>query len=268
MKHSQVLLFTTCFILLLSSTTAYPEDCLLFEVDLILQNETVAGGQVVIHEAHNTITAGPSYVIENGADVTLRAGRITLRPGFRAQGGSKLTMQTKVDLDNDGLPDWWELAYFNHLCHHGDDDPDGDLVTNLQEYTWGFDPSDADGFMDNDGDGLPNWWELKYFDNFDQNGSDNPDGDELTNSQEYDLGTDPNVYCLDSDEDLLPDLWEWQYFRSLVQGQTDDTDGDGATNHAEYKLDTDPSDSNDRPDSGIYYEYDALGRIKSVVKVQ
>lgn len=47
------------------------------------------------------------------------------------------------DSDGDGLPDWWELFYFNHLFYDGNDDPDGDGFTNQEEFADGSDPTDA-----------------------------------------------------------------------------------------------------------------------------
>ncbi len=50
---------------------------------------------------------------------------------------------------NDGIPDWWRLAYFGHaLGQPGDnsrasDDADGDGMSNLNEYFAGTDPLDA-----------------------------------------------------------------------------------------------------------------------------
>ena len=48
-----------------------------------------------------------------------------------------------VDKDNNGLPDWWELAAFNGIpgqAAEGDYDQDG--VSNIQEYQNGTDPTD------------------------------------------------------------------------------------------------------------------------------
>ena len=61
-----------------------------------------------------------------------------------------------VDSDNNGLPDWWELKYFGHLGVDPNDDPDGDGLTNLQEYQRGTHPqhADADAHWDPNGDGL------------------------------------------------------------------------------------------------------------------
>jgi len=54
-----------------------------------------------------------------------------------------------ADRDGDGLPDAWMLQHFGHAdAQAGDlsragDDPDGDGLTNLQEYLTGSDPHDA-----------------------------------------------------------------------------------------------------------------------------
>ena len=47
--------------------------------------------------------------------------------------------------------------------------------------------------QDSDGDGLPDWWELRYFGNLAQGANDDPDGDGFTNATEYANGTRPNV---------------------------------------------------------------------------
>jgi thrombospondin type 3 repeat protein len=47
-----------------------------------------------------------------------------------------------LDSDGDGLPDDWEMAHFGSLGHAGNGDPDGDGVSNLNEYRAGTDPND------------------------------------------------------------------------------------------------------------------------------
>ena len=50
--------------------------------------------------------------------------------------------------DNDGIPDWWRLAYFGHALgaasdhSRGADDADGDGASNLNEFLAGTDPFD------------------------------------------------------------------------------------------------------------------------------
>jgi hypothetical protein len=57
--------------------------------DLVLAYETILTGEVKVYQAENSITAGPAYIVESGADVTFKAGNtITLKPGFSANDGS------------------------------------------------------------------------------------------------------------------------------------------------------------------------------------
>jgi Bacterial TSP3 repeat len=48
-----------------------------------------------------------------------------------------------LDTDHDGLPDDWEMFYFGNLDQGANDDPDGDGVSNLDEYLAGTDPTQA-----------------------------------------------------------------------------------------------------------------------------
>ncbi|MBN1673309.1 MAG: hypothetical protein JXR37_19845, partial [Kiritimatiellae bacterium] len=45
--------------------------------------------------------------------------------------------------DDDGLPDWWERYYFGSTAPAPEEDPDGDGISNLQEYRKGTDPREA-----------------------------------------------------------------------------------------------------------------------------
>ena len=55
------------------------------------------------------------------------------------------------DVDGDGLPDEWEMLRLETLLYSADDDPDGDYITNLQEFLDHTDPLVSDlgdgGFM-------------------------------------------------------------------------------------------------------------------------
>jgi hypothetical protein len=46
-----------------------------------------------------------------------------------------------ADSDSDGLPDAWELQYFGNLNQGPNDDPDGDGITNIQEFYEGRNPT-------------------------------------------------------------------------------------------------------------------------------
>jgi len=63
-----------------------------------------------------------------------------------------------VDSDNDGLADWWEMQWFGHLGVDPNADPDGDGLTNLQEYQHGTNPLNPD----TDGDGLSDGYEVAH----------------------------------------------------------------------------------------------------------
>ena len=128
---------------------------------------------------------------------------------------------------------------------------------------------------DDDGDGMPNWWERLYRLNH-LDPSDAPldrDGDGLTNLQEYQLSTDPTRS--DSDADGVDDFDETQvhgtdpneadtdgdglddgdeinvYFTDPLN---DDTDGDGITDGDEVNTyGTDPNDFDSKPDLLTFY---------------
>ena len=126
------------------------------------------------------------------------------------------------DSDGDGIPDGWMIVHFGHAAgmagdlSRADDDPDGDGLTNLQEYLSGTDPLNPD----TDGDGLSDGDEVLVY------GTDplNPDtdGDGLSDGDEVHIyGTNP----------LLAD-----------------TDGDGASDWYEVMAAfTDPNNPNSKP---------------------
>ena len=121
-------------------------------------------------------------------------------------------------------------------------------------------------YYDSDGDGMVDRWELDYFGVLVDAGAD-PDGDELTNLEEFTLGLDPTVGVSDTDADKLLDRWELDNFGSLDFDRADDPDGDGIINYLEHKLKSNPMSETDRPDPGNYYEYDGLGRIKKIIRI-
>jgi PKD repeat protein len=111
-----------------------------------------------------------------------------------------------ADSDDDGLTDGEEVNTYGTDPNDVDSDDDG-LTDDEEVHTHSTDPNDPDS----DGDGLPDVWEvdndLDPTDNTGDNGADGDlDDDGLTNSEEYDLGTDPSD--ADSDDDGLTDGWE------------------------------------------------------------
>src|SRR5438270_1301587 len=66
------------------------------------------------------------------------------------------TVDGLPDTDGDGLPDAWEIAHGLNPNDPNDAglDPDGDGLSNLEEYFFHTDPQNAD----TDGDGMPDGW--------------------------------------------------------------------------------------------------------------
>jgi hypothetical protein len=170
-----------------------------------------------------------------------------------------------ADTDGDGLGDGFEID--GGLDPNDDGtgnpdngaagDPDGDTLTNSQEQDAGTDPQDGDS----DGDGLPDDFEVGggLDPNDDGSGDPNqgpagdPDGDDLTNAQERDEGTDPGNP--DSDGDGLPDGYEVANgldpnddgSGDPDNGPGGDPDLDGHDTLQEFEIGSDPQDARSRP---------------------
>lgn len=100
----------------------------------------------------NIITGNPC-VVGTGVNVVFSTDMKTyLNKGFSVKAGGifKVTI-----LDNDGLPNVWEMAYFGNLNQNVNGDYDNDGLTNKQELDLGTDPTLAD----TDGDGVDDYSE-------------------------------------------------------------------------------------------------------------
>ncbi len=68
------------------------------------------------------------------------------------------------DTDGDGLPDDWEMEFFGDLSQKANDDTDGDLLSNMEEYHLGSNPADFYWYVDasvaTSGDGKS--WETAF----------------------------------------------------------------------------------------------------------
>lgn len=62
------------------------------------------------------------------------------RVNIGAYGNTPEAVSKSPDVDDDGLPDDWEMEIFGNLVQEASDDPDGDGKTNFQEYRRGKDP--------------------------------------------------------------------------------------------------------------------------------
>jgi hypothetical protein len=154
-----------------------------------------------------------------------------------------------IDSDADGLFDDWEQFYFDGLAALPGDDPDGDELTNLQEYRAGSNPVipfegdlDGDGLADDterimgtdpaladtDGDGMPDGWEVQSSLNpLENDALGDLDSDGLANMTEWFWGASPTN--TDSDADGLSDVAELtgSVMGYLSDPANPDTDGDG-----------------------------------------
>ncbi len=122
--------------------------------------------------------------------------------------------------DGDGMPDWFELTYaLNRSSNDAGGDPDGDGLTNLQEYQRGTNPRLAD----TDGDGL----------------SDAVETNTGTFASVTNTGSNP--LNADTDGDGVSDGAEINHKPVPMNPNLADSDSDGVDDAAELKQNTDPT---------------------------
>ncbi|MFV8781666.1 hypothetical protein ACNKU7_04510 [Microbulbifer sp. SA54] len=208
------------------------------------------------------------------------------------------------DDDRDGMPREWEEQH-GLMDDNPDDsvtDTDGDALRNWEEFDAGTDPmrpdTDFDGApdgydlwpmdpskaIDDDRDGMPLYFEVRYSfsDQYPGDALQDLDADGLTNLAEFLAGTRPDsrdsdgdgvadgedrfpanaAYQHDTDGDGLPDAYE---IASPILDpyewgdSTGDMDGDSLTNAEEFALGTDPM-SIDSDGDGVSDRYDVAPR--------
>jgi len=71
------------------------------------------------------------------------ADPISVTAGFNTE-NINFQLYANIDTDKDGMPDEWEVAYFDNISRNGSGDYDSDGVSDLQEYQAGTDPTVAD----------------------------------------------------------------------------------------------------------------------------
>jgi len=106
------------------------------------------------------------------------------------------------DSDGDMMDDRYEIdmGFDPADPSDGNEDTDGDGLTNSQEYSGGLNPLSADS----DGDQMDDYWELSYgLDPLVDDADLDLDEDNITNLEEYLAGTDPSVSNVES----IPIIW-------------------------------------------------------------
>jgi len=156
------------------------------------------------------LTAGQHYLVRVEMYNKLGKGKAILRwssPSMseRIIAQSQLYSQPK-DSDGNGLPDIWEQIYFGRIGVDPNADPDGDGLSNLQEYKFHTNPLKAD----TDNDGMPDAWEIAH--GLDPQFNDanlDYDNSGLNNLQKDQYGLYP--FNMDINGDSLPDSLEEEY---------------------------------------------------------
>ena len=143
---------------------------------------------------------GIASVDANGVVTAVSRGSVTITA--RNEGAAatiKIDVSTIISTVGDGIPDDWKIAHGLSITDPGvaGQDPDGDGLTNLEEFQNGTDPNNPD----TDGDGVSDGDEVhKYHTN---PLSPDTDGDGLPDGEEIRLGTNPTNP--DTDGDGIPD---------------------------------------------------------------
>ena len=191
--------------------------------DLVL---TDGGGRAVEFAELGTVT-----VTDGNLVVTVNDDASTLNTTFIFTDAIAIG-PINPDSDGDGMPDDWEIANgLNENVNDAAGDPDGDTLTNLQEYGLGTNPqlmdSDVDGLDDNVEDGSGVW-----------SGAGDP-------------GTSPVLFDTDGDglSDGLenPDLPYLDATQPGTNPHVVDSDGDGFGDGVEVNAGSDPTSAGSTP---------------------
>jgi Bacterial TSP3 repeat len=170
-------------------------------------------------------------------------------------GNDNLVTDTVTVDQRENGGEWFKLGTYRMSALTGrvtvSDDADGYVIADAILFREVASPTDGttddtdDGTTDDtDGDGIPDQWEIDHGldPNDPSDALNDPDGDGLTNEDEYLFLTDPTTP--DTDDDGIPDGFEVSYgLDPTVDDAGLDSDQDGLTNYQEYLAQTDPNDS-------------------------
>ncbi len=89
---------------------------------------------------------GDSLVVGNLPLVGTNLGNFSVIVSNRSGSITSAPVALWPDANGNGIPDWWEMAYFGNLNQPASGDFDGDGVSNLDEYLEGTNPTNAASF--------------------------------------------------------------------------------------------------------------------------
>lgn len=228
------------------------------EVRYVLRFRTMWKGYWIPNQNSTGETPGNHHFIVrcNGVSVSE-----TLIAPFQEQANDFKVSFAGQPLTAEGF-NYIEIEHLGGTTPEGDPFPSGFWATldfvNLH--------ADPEGMLDTDEDGLPRYWESQYSlsDTHALDAGSDSDGDSLTASEEFALGTSPlsadtdrdgladnleilsNPLVSDTDDDGLKDVIEVNA-STPSNPQLTDTDNDGASDSLELAAGTDPSNGSDTP---------------------
>ncbi len=212
---------------------------------------------------------GKLYAVYDGATGLMNSQWPMYGVNQRHSGLGAVCDAQSRDSDLDEIPDCWERKYGMDPADplDADFDLDGDILSNLQEFTFATNPLDTDS----DDDGLNDGQEVFVY--FTNPATADTDADQLDDRAEVLVwftnalipdsdgdglfdGTEVNLHhsnplLMDSDADGMPDGYEVsKTLNPVLDDSAADADSDELTNLAEYLLGTSPVD-NDSDDDGM-----------------
>lgn len=135
----------------------------------LASNDTDGDGLPNAWETANGLNPNSALGV-NGAGGNLDGDFATNLEEFLAGTAANNPASDPLNVDNDGMLDSWEVANFGTAAaRNGTGDYDGDLATDLAEFTGSTNPLSGDrvnlagNSPDSDGDQITDAWELKYF---------------------------------------------------------------------------------------------------------
>jgi probable HAF family extracellular repeat protein len=133
--------------------------------DVVVGESTTPNGATHAFVARENHTTDLNYLVPQGSGLEFISAVAVNNTGqvlVKAIGNGwnhAVLLTPNNDSDSNGLPDDWEKFYFGTMGVDPNADPDGDGLTNRQEFEAHTNPN---GSTDSDGDGVPDEWETLH----------------------------------------------------------------------------------------------------------